>query len=89
MSSQPYDDPKDYHGINLLKEFRSWSAKSPSAPDILVTFKSICNSLIEMRSWLSSKEDISKEIPPKAGSGLIFKGLCPEATAEYLVIIGK
>jgi len=35
------------------------------------------------------KEDISKEISPKAGSGLIFKGLRPEATAEYPAIIGK
>jgi len=42
-----------------------------------------------MRSCLSSKEGISKEIPPKAGSGLIFKGLRPEATAEGPAIIGK
>jgi hypothetical protein len=44
---------------------------------------------INRRSCLSSKEDISKEIPPKAGSGLIFKGLRLEANAEYLVIISK
>jgi len=42
-----------------------------------------------MRSGLSSREDISKELPPKASSGLIFKGLCSEANAECLVIIGK
>jgi hypothetical protein len=35
------------------------------------------------------KDDIPKEIPPKTGSGLIFKGLRPEADAEYPVIIGK
>jgi hypothetical protein len=44
---------------------------------------------IDWRSCPSSKEDISKEIPPKIGSGLIFKGLRHEAYAEYLVIIGK
>ena len=35
------------------------------------------------------KDDILKEIPTKAGSGLIFKGLCPEAWTEYPVIIWK
>jgi hypothetical protein len=44
---------------------------------------------MNLRSWLSSKEDISKEIPPKVGSGLIFKGLRPEAYAKYPAIIGK
>jgi len=42
-----------------------------------------------LRSCLSSKEDISKEIPPKGGSGLIFKGLRPETNAEYPAITGK
>ncbi len=37
----------------------------------------------------SYQEDISKKIPLKAGSGLIFKGLRPEDHAEYPVIIGK
>jgi hypothetical protein len=32
--------------------------------------------------------NISKEIPPKAGSGLIFKGLRPGVNVEYLVIPG-
>ena len=35
----------------------------------------------------SNTMDISKEIPPKAHSGLIFKGLRPEANAEYPAII--
>jgi hypothetical protein len=35
------------------------------------------------------KEDISEKIPPKAYSGLIFKGFRPEAIAEYIVITGK
>jgi hypothetical protein len=33
----------------------------------------------------SSQGDISKEIPPKAGSGLIFKGLRPGDHIEYPV----
>jgi hypothetical protein len=57
--------------------------------NLLVTFKSVCTYFIDQRSCLSSKEGISKEIPPRDGSGLIFKGLRPEAYAEYLVIIGK
>ena len=37
----------------------------------------------------SLKDDISKEIPLKPGSGLIFKGLRPEVMAEYTVINRK
>ena len=54
----------------------------------LVTFKSV-RKLINRRSWLSSKEDILKEIPPKADCGLVFKGSRPETNAEYYVVIGK
>ena len=35
-----------------------------------------------LKIMLSSKEDISKEIPPKVGRGLIFKGLRPGANVE-------
>jgi len=34
-------------------------------------------------------DDISKEIPSKAGSGLIFKGLRPEDHEKYPFNIGK
>jgi hypothetical protein len=37
----------------------------------------------------SSKDDISKKIPPKPGNGLIFKGLLLQSLAEYLAAIRK
>jgi hypothetical protein len=88
MSSQPYDDPKDYQGINLLKEFRSWSAKSPSAPDILVTFKSVCTIVSIVNNLFCSIFDhagLLKRISIGfIAGGLIFKGL-----SNYLPIITR
>jgi len=42
--------------------------------------------IFNRRSCPSSKEDISEEIPPNKGSGLVFKGLGPEGNAAYAII---